>query len=178
MKEFNEANLLFAVMDEHVWGKASVDTVALQGYYNSHHNNYTWAASLTALTVSSPNKTVVDSIAAGVRQTPAAWRDLVKTYSTQLTADSSRFENGQLPLKQQVPMQAGFASAIEQNDAGDAWTFVYVFNVYPQPQPRNFEDAKGMVINDYQTVLESQWLETIKKKYPVKVNEDVVKGLR
>ena len=35
---------------------------------------------------------------------------------------------------------------------------------------RSFEDARGYVINDYQAVLEKQWLEGLKKKYPVKVN--------
>ena len=35
LKEFNEANMLFYVMDKHVWSKASEDTIGLKKYYDS-----------------------------------------------------------------------------------------------------------------------------------------------
>ncbi len=178
MKEFNEANLLFAVMDKNVWSKASLDTVALKQYYAAHQQAYTWAPGVSALTVTATSKDVIDSIAQKIKAAPANWRSITGAYSNLLSADSSRFENGQLPVKQAVPAQQGYASTPEQNEAGDAWTFVYVFKVYPQQSPRSFDDAKGMVINDYQQQLETAWLEGLKKKYPVKINEEVVKTLK
>ena len=178
MTEFNEANLLFAVMDKQVWGKASQDTAALLAYYTAHQKNYTWAPSLSALTVTSNSKSIVDSIAQKIKDSPSSWRKITAVYSNLLTADSSRYENGQLPVKQNIPMQAGFAAVPEQNQTGDGWTFIYVFKVFPQQSQRSFDDARGMVINDYQTVLENNWLETLKKKYPVKVNEAVFDSLK
>jgi peptidyl-prolyl cis-trans isomerase SurA len=42
-------------------------------------------------------------------------------------------------------------------------------------------EAKGLVINDYQAQLEKEWLQQLKTKYPVNVNEkewsEVVKKL-
>ena len=178
MKEFNEANLLFAVMDKHVWSKASLDSAALLKYYTTHQKNYTWAPSVSAVTVNTSSKDIIDSVAQRIKANPASWRTITGAYNNLVTADSSRYEAGQLPVKQTIPMQVGFASKPEQNDAGDSWTFAYVFKTYPQQSQRSFEDAKGMVINDYQQVLENEWLETLKKKYSVKVNEDVVKGLK
>ncbi len=178
LTEFNEANLLFAVMDKHVWGKASQDTAALLKYYVAHQKNYIWAPSVSALTVTSANKDIIDSIAQKVKASPSLWRKITGGYNNLVNADSSRYENGQLPVKQTIPMRAGFASTPEPNQSGDGFTFVYVFNAYPQQAQRTFEDAKGMVINDYQQLLENEWLETLKKKYPVKVNEDVLKTLR
>lgn len=175
MKEFNEANLLFAVMDAHVWGKATQDTVALQKYYTAHKQGYTWAPSISALVVTAAEKQTLDSLIPKIKANPANWREIT---GTQATADSNRYEAGQYPVKQQVPMQAGFITAPEKNDAGDACSFLYVFNVFPNQNQRSFEDAKGMVINDYQQVLETAWLAELKKKYPVVVKEDVVKGLQ
>jgi peptidyl-prolyl cis-trans isomerase SurA len=43
---------------------------------------------------------------------------------------------------------------------------------------RNFEDAKGLVTNDYQQVLEQQWIDTLKKKYPIKINDAVWKTVK
>jgi peptidyl-prolyl cis-trans isomerase SurA len=174
MKEFNEANLLFAVMDEHIWGKAAQDSVALLQYYNQHKPNYTWAPGIGALVVTAPTKEVLDSLAPKIKADPADWRNITGALAT---ADSNRYENGQYPVKQDVPMRAGFISAPEKNDAGDSWSLIYVFNVYPRQAQRNFDDAKGMVINDYQQVLEESWLKELRKKYVVKVNDDVVKTL-
>lgn len=175
MREFNEANLLFAVMDAHVWGKATQDTVALQKYYAAHKQGYTWAPGISALVVTAAEKQTLDTLIPKIKANPANWRQITGTLAT---ADSNRYEAGQYPIKQQVPMQAGFISAPEKNDAGDAYSFLYVFNVYPNQGQRNFEDAKGMVINDYQQVLETAWLAELRKKYPVVIKEDVVKGLQ
>ncbi|HWB27960.1 MAG TPA: peptidylprolyl isomerase [Chitinophagaceae bacterium] len=175
MREFNEANLLFAVMDEHVWGKASQDTAALLNYYNQHKANYIWQPGISALVVTSADKTLLDSIALLIKANPADWRNITGTLAT---ADSSRYETGQYPVTQNIPMQKGFLSTPEKNDGGDSYTFMYVFQVFPQQSQRSFDDAKGMVINDYQQVLEENWLKELKKKYVVKVNEDVVKALQ
>jgi peptidyl-prolyl cis-trans isomerase SurA len=46
-----------------------------------------------------------------------------------------------------------------------------------ETSPRTFEEARGMVMNDYQNKLEDQWIAELKKKYPVKINEAVFKTL-
>jgi len=177
IKEFNEANLLFAVMDKHVWSKAAQDSAGLKNYYQQHKLQYTWQPGVSALVVSSASKEAIDSIALQLKNNSANWRSIISSYNNNVTADSSRFENGQLPLKQEIPMQKGFISQPEKNDAGDAYTLVYVFDLYPDVSPRNFDDARGLVINDYQQVLEQKWIAELKKKYPVKVNDAIAKSL-
>ncbi|MBC7569789.1 MAG: peptidylprolyl isomerase [Spirosoma sp.] len=39
---------------------------------------------------------------------------------------------------------------------------------------RTFAEARGAVINDYQAILERQWLEQLRTKYPVNVNQDEI----
>ena len=175
--EFNEANLLFAVMDKHVWSKAAQDTAGLKKYYLAHQQQYTWQPGVSALVVSSASKDMIESVAAQLKTNGSSWRNIITKYGDAVLADSSRFENGQLPLKQQVPMEKGFLSIPEQNESADSYTIVYVFETYPQASPRNFDDSRGMVINDYQQVLEQKWVDELKKKYPVKVNEALVKQL-
>lgn len=46
-----------------------------------------------------------------------------------------------------------------------------------QPRPKTFEEARGQVISDYQTYLEKQWIEELRQKYAVVVNEKEVKKL-
>ncbi|MEP6844727.1 MAG: peptidylprolyl isomerase [Panacibacter sp.] len=175
--EFNEANLLFSVMDKHVWSKAAEDSVGLKNYFNLHKEQYKWQPGVSALVVSSASKDMIDSVASALKQNAKDWHTIVDAYNDQVMADSSRFEDGQLPLKQTVPMQKGFLSKPEQNETADAYTLVYVFDVFNQEGQRSFDDARGMVINDYQQVLEQKWIAELKKKYPIKINDAVVKTL-
>ncbi len=176
IKEFNEANMLFYVMDKHVWSKASNDTSGLRKYYEAHKDDYKWEQSITALVISAPQKAVADSIALKIKNNPADWRNIVAPFSD-IYADSSRFDTGQLPVKQQVMFEKDFQTAPESNEEGNAYTFIHVLNFYKQPSQKSFEEAKGAVINDYQQQLEKAWLSDLSQRYPVKVNDDVFKAL-
>jgi len=45
------------------------------------------------------------------------------------------------------------------------------------PTPKTLDEARGYVIADYQDQLEKEWVESLQKKYPVTVNEDVLMSL-
>ncbi len=171
LKEFNDANMLFYVMDKHVWSKASQDSAGLLKYYNQHTENYKWNKSISAIIISGADKATVTAVAEKIKNDPLHWRSITTGYGSSIYADSGRFETDQLPVKQPVQMEKDFQTQTEANDAGDAYTFLHVVEVYPQPALRNFSDAKGLVINDYQDALENQWIEQLKKTYPVRVND-------
>jgi len=176
IKEFNEANMLFYIMDKHVWTKASEDTTGLKKYYDAHKSSYIWKESVTALIISTQDKNLADSIAIKIKNAPEDWRNITASYNN-VYADSSRFEIDQLPVKQQIPLQKGFQTTPENNDAGDSYTFVHVLEVYNQPQQKSFDEAKGIAINDYQQELEQAWVIELKKKYPIKINSAVFNSL-
>ncbi len=173
MKEFNEANLLFYVMDKHIWSKASNDTAGLKKYYEAHKASYTWQQSVTALVFSVPDKNLADSLAVQIKNNPSAWQSITAPYGNNVYSDSSRFDIDQLPVKQKVLMQKDFQTTPESNEGGESYTFVHVVQVYLQSQQKTFEEAKGIIINDYQQTLEQDWLESLKKTYPVKINDEV-----
>lgn len=176
IKEFNEANMLFYIMDKHVWSKASQDTSGLKKYYDAHKDAYLWKNSVTALVISAPDKNTIDSIAIKVKNNPSNWRSVVNNYEN-VYADSSRFDIDQLPLKQKVWAEKGFQSVPERNDDGTSYTFIRIIDVYNQQQSKSFEEARGIVINDYQQELEKTWINNIRKQYAVTINEEVFKAL-
>jgi peptidyl-prolyl cis-trans isomerase SurA len=177
LDEFNNANLLFAAMDKHVWTKAAQDSLELLKYYNANKQDYQWAPGADAIVISAGSKAIADEVAAKMKEAPANWRAITGSYGSLVQADSNRFEKDQLPVKDAVALQQGYVSAPEQNDAQDGYTFVYISKVHPQPEQRSFEDARGLVINDYQQVVEARWIEDLKKKYPVVINQQVLNSL-
>ncbi len=173
VKEFDEANLLFAIMERNVWNKSSEDTAALSNYYQRFSNKYLWQPGVSAIVVTAKTKQLADELVAVFSKDFSGWRDVVNKYEQQVMADSSRYENLQMPVKQNVTAKQGWVSVPELNEHDGSYSFMVVAEVHPTPEPRSFKDARGLVISDYQQELEKQWLNTLKKKYPVVVNKKV-----
>lgn len=174
-REFDEANLLFAAMDNHVWSKAGEDTANLKKYYQQHKENYQWQPSVAAIIINAKTKELATEVAKKIKNAPAEWHSLADTYGADVNADSNRYELTQLPIKQSIEAKAGYISTIEKSSTDEGYSFLYVTNAFPQKAQRTFQEAKGMVINDYQQLLEKQWIDALKKKYPITVNQSVWK---
>jgi peptidyl-prolyl cis-trans isomerase SurA len=44
--------------------------------------------------------------------------------------------------------------------------------------PKTLMEAKGLVTADYQTYLEKEWIEMLKKKYSIEIDNDVLSSIR
>ena len=172
-KEFKDANLLFEAMDKNVWNKASSDTAGLSAYYKNNRGKYRWGASANAVLITCTDSTIVDEVRDFVKKEPLQWRQLQEKYTENVIADSGRYELAQLPISNTNNLEKGTVTTPVKNDLDRSQTFACILDLLPANGERSFEDARGFVINDYQQVLESQWLAVLKKKYPVKVNKTV-----
>lgn len=176
IEEFNEGNMLFEIMQKKVWEKASADTSELREFYNSHPQKYFWNSSAEAVIFSCSDKTIAGNTIKQL-QKGKTWRQILNDDPSHVQADSGRFELGQIPVVDRTNFTTGLITmpVINKND-GTA-VFAKILNLYPAHQPRTFQDSRGLVINDYQNYLEEKWVEQLRKKYPVKVNEKAFKSL-
>lgn len=169
--EFADGNLFFEIMQQKVWTPAQTDTAALLDFYQKHKSNYVWKQSANAVIFYAANVDAAKTFHQALSKNPADWKSVVNNYSEQITADSGRFEVGQIPKGLSVKLKNGMMTAQEINPADNTVSFAYVIHVYNQEEPRSFADAKGLLINDYQAEIERAWMAELKKKYPVSVNE-------
>ena len=176
MQEFREGNMLFEIMERNVWSKASNDSTGLLRHYNAHKDNFKWSASADVL-IFNCNTTKAAEEAMTALKKGKNWRVLATDAASTLQADSGRYELSQITGANtaNTPIKNSY-SAISTNIDGTA-TFVKYVTIYPANQQRSFEDSRGLVINDYQQELEQQWIAELRKKYPVKVNENLLKEI-
>ncbi len=174
MQEFKDGNLLFEIMQRQVWDKASADSTGLKNYYSTHKDKYWWEPSADVILFTSSDSASAIKSKNSFAKNPGDWKTLLQNSDGTLQADSGRFEIAQLPVSVSSHMQPGFVSEPVKSSTDNINTFAYIVKVYNERAPRNFDDARGFVINDYQTFLENKWIEQLRKKYPVKVNEPVL----
>ncbi|NTS39367.1 peptidylprolyl isomerase [Flavisolibacter sp. BT320] len=182
MLEFAEGNLFFEIMQRQVWTPAQTDSAALLLYFQQHQNEYRWKESADAVLFYAGTEAAAKAFYDTLRKNPGDWSSILQGFSEQVTADSNRFELEQLPGVAATRPTIGTVTAPVVNSADQSVTFAYIRKLYPAGEPRSFVQAKGLLINDYQTQLEKEWVEKLKTKYPVSVDEkvwrDVVQQLK
>ena len=180
MEEFKDGNVLFEIMERNIWGKASGDIAGLQKLYADNKSKYLWAASANIILFNCLNRAVADEARAALLK-GKDWKAIVEESNNNIQADSGRFELSQIPvqiangLNSNTP--SGTVSDVVANQTDGTVSFIKLIHFNDANMQRSFEEAKGLVINDYQNALEEKWIADLKKKYPVKVNEAVFQSL-
>lgn len=176
VQEFKDGNMLFEIMERKVWNRASTDSIGLLNYYNKNGSKYIWEPSADAILISAATAKLAAESAEKIRQ-GQQWRDVVGGNPSQLQFDSGRYELSQIPVVDRTNFQNGLVTAPLTNESDGTASFAVILKMYPGNQQRSFEESRGLVINDYQLLLENQWIEELKKKYPVKIDEKVFSSL-
>jgi peptidyl-prolyl cis-trans isomerase SurA len=63
-----------------------------------------------------------------------------------------------------------------KNDDG-SYSVVKVKEIFNTNSPKTLEDARGYVIAEYQDYLEKKWNEELRKKYPLKVQNNIFQAM-
>jgi peptidyl-prolyl cis-trans isomerase SurA len=174
VNEFSDGNLLFEIMQRQIWNRSIADSSGLKKYFDFNTKKYWWKPGSEAIIFNAPNIAVAKNLQAELAKNIAGWRVTIDNYAGQIHADSGRFELSQIPGKQPVGA-AKFTQTATNSDR--SVQFAYIVREYNTAAPRTYEEARGLVINDYQNDLENQWIEELKKKYPVTVSETVFRQL-
>jgi peptidyl-prolyl cis-trans isomerase SurA len=176
LQEFKEGNLFFEIMGRKVWNKSNNDPSALKEYYSANKEHFLWVESADVILVNARSYAYADYAFENMKN-GQYWKTIAEESEGMIQGDSSRYEVSQLPVKPGSKLVEGAILEIVKNDADNSASFVKVIKVYPAKLQRNFDEAKSLVINEYQKQLEESWMNELIKKYPVKVNNAVLQSL-
>jgi len=122
------------------------------------------------------NADIATSFKVELEKNALQWRELLEN-TPGIQADSGRFELGQIPVADRTVFSEKLITSNQPVENSTMVNFGYVIRLYPAGDLKSFDDARGQVISDYQSYLEEKWISELKKKYPVKINEEVVRSL-
>ena len=177
MSEFRDGNLFFEIMQQEVWNKAQSDSTALLALYEKNKSQYYWKQSADAVIFFCADEATAKALAEQLKKSPAGWRKIVEPQNEKVVADSARYEWSQIPGIGTGTPKTGSITPLSINPTDNSTSFAYIVNIHTQPSPRSFNEAKGLVMNDYQAILEEEWIKSLKKKYPVQVDQKVLAAI-
>lgn len=166
LKEYYEGILLFEIMEKEVWNKASEDSVGQRKYFEQHAASYQAKERVKARIYSSASsKVMLDVLKEMVEEGDSAKvQAFVKEQN--IRQETGAFEKTDRPVLGKITWAKG-AHLAENNGTH----YLVLVRDMIAPGPRSFSDARAAVISDYQNYLEKQWLEQLRKKYPVKISK-------
>jgi len=179
LKEYHDGILLFNVMNQQVWENAANDTVGLINHFKNNKPKYKW---------DSPRykgHIVYCKDEATMQQAQKAAKkykkdDLNNYLKSQLNNDSVTLvfaRKGIWGKGDNKFVDAAVFKAEEAPEPLKDYPFYFVTGKTIS-SPEEYIDVKGLVISDLQEQKEKEWIEALRKKYPVEVNEEVLKTIK
>ena len=179
INEYHDGILLFELMDQKVWSKAAKDTTGLALFFEKNINNYLH-----------PSRILTKLYLCDLDNQKKVNKSILKGYSDdKLLAKFNKSSVLNLSIKDSVyyseedtlfnilsAKEKGFIYYNLYKD-NNAVEIIKILDFLP-PSPKFFKDVKGLVISDYQKVLEEEWLSILKDKYEVVINQDLLLALK
>ena len=177
IREYHDGLLLYEISNRAVWEKAAKDEAGLEAYFKKNKKKYAWREPrFKGIAYFVKTKGDVKAV-----------RDCVKKlkFSEWNEALRSTFNNDSvLRIRVEKGIFKKGDNGLVDSLVFKSKAFVKSFDGYPikatygkllKKGPEEYTDVRGLVTADYQDMLEKEWVAGLRKKYPVVVDETVLK---
>jgi peptidyl-prolyl cis-trans isomerase SurA len=181
LQEYREGILLFDLTNKKVWTKAVEDTLGLQAFYDANKSNYKWEKRVDATIYSCIDLTTAKKVKREIykknRGTITNADILVKINkdnALSLQIESNKFVKGANKNVDAIEWKTGISKDIVLENG--SYIIIDVNEVLASGT-KELSETRGKVISDYQTELELNWIASLRAKYAVSINTEVLHSL-
>jgi len=188
-QEYKEGILLFDIMESKIWSTAGEDESALKSFYKNHQENYQWDKRIEATILDARSEEILDKATEMLGQeeaTPSTIKRIEKSLNTDsplnLQMHHDIYEKGEGRSKSKAvidEIEWKVGTTMMANEG--RFYLIQVHEVLPA-QSKEFEEVRGLVISDYQDMLDSVWISELRNKYTISIDqavlEQVIKQLK
>jgi peptidyl-prolyl cis-trans isomerase SurA len=182
LQEYHDGILLFDLTDKEVWSKAVEDTAGLEAFYSSHKNDYMWTERAEAYTIRLNDESLLKDA-----------RTIIGKYGKKSKFNES-FLKKKLCPGDSIPcfeLEYGkYEKGVNEEIDKTNWTvglgetyfadekpeFIFVLSIQ-EPTVKKLDEARGLITADYQNFLEKKWIQELRDKYPVTINEELLRKI-
>ncbi len=176
LNEYREGSLLYEASLREVWDKAAKDNDGLNDYFNAHREDYKWTKPhVKGILVQATNDSVAGLVRTALREMSddSGLKAIKKQFSGKASLDKILLEEGQNAMVDHI-----IFGGEQVNPSNKKYTVYFIFEPKLLDAPESMTDVKSLVTSDYQNKLEHDWVEKLKARYPVIVNEKVLRKVK
>ena len=177
IKEYHDGLLLYEISNQLVWDKAAKDEAGLANFFKKHKKNYAWdEPRYKGMAYHVKEQGDVKAVANCVKKLAFdKWAEALRsTFNAdsviRIRVEKGIFKKGDNALIDRAVFKKDTTVTHMKDYPIDA-----VYGKILKKGPEDYNDVRGLVVADYQEALEKEWVADLRRKYVVKVNEDVLK---
>ncbi|OQC46175.1 MAG: Chaperone SurA precursor [Bacteroidetes bacterium ADurb.Bin035] len=179
INDYKEGILIFNLMDQNVWSKAMQDTAGLKAYYETIKNKYLTDEKAKIGIFKTNDAKIAQKVQKTLQKNiqksqlnPNLILSKINKKNNVVSYDSMIIETKKLAdigLEKTV-------NAILSKENNNSYEIYWLQSIIA-PQPKSLDEVRGLVISEYQTYLEKQWINELRNRYHWQVNDEVLKSL-
>jgi len=177
IKEYHDGLLLYEISNQTVWDKVAKDEQALATYFKKNKKKYAWdEPRFKGMVYHVKQQSDVKAVADCVKKLKFAdWNEALRTTFNNDSVIRIRVEKGLFKKgDNKLVDQKIFKVTDAQPDSVKGYPIDEVYGKLLK-KPEEYTDVQGLVVADLQDEMEHLWVADLRKKYPVTVNEEILK---
>ena len=175
-QEYHDGLLLYEISTREVWDKATADEAALSSWFDTHRKDYVWKEPrYRGIAYHVKDKKDVKAVKNCVKNLPFdQWAEALRTTFNpdsviRIRVEKGLFKPGDNPTIDRMVFKR---AVVEKPVKGYPIDAVYGKKL---KKPTSYADVRTQVVEDYQDSLESRWVASLRKRYPVIIYDEVLK---
>ncbi len=173
--EYHDGLLLYEISNRMIWEKAAQDEAALTAYFKKHKKTYQWDSprykgiAYYVKEASDVKKVKQCLRGKAFEEWPEVLRKAFNTDNTpRIRVEKGLFKQGDNALIDREVFHKD-TTVVQQKDCPVAGVYGKLLKA-----PKEMSDVRGLVTADYQDYLEAEWVQALRRKYPVVIHQDVL----
>lgn len=177
MDEYRDGILLFNLTDQKVWTRAIKDTAGAKEYHEKNKEHFMWEERLDASIYTCKNLPVAEKARKILKQNESD-KDMLavlnKDTSINVSIESKLYLKGDNAMLDKT----GWIPGITANETVKNKVVFANIRKIVKPTPKSYSEARGLVTSEYQSWLEKNWIDSLRKKYPVSVDRKIFDSIQ
>ena len=180
VNEYRDGILLFEISNRNVWDKAAKDKAGIDEFFKKNRSKYTWdKPKYKGFIIFAQTDSMLNEAKKFTDALPKDFdRDSLSTNMRKKFGNDVRVERIIAAKGDNAISDYLFFGGELPKDATKNWNKFYGFGGHLAQQPEEAIDVRGQVTADYQNALERQWVQDLRKRHKVKVNDKVLKTVK
>lgn len=177
MDEYRDGILLFNLTDQKVWTKAIKDTSGAKEYHAKFKEHFMWEDRADASIFTCKDEKTAEKVKKMLKQDKSDAEILTafnKDTVRNVSVESKLFLKGENAMVDASGWSIGVTGS--ETIKGKV-VFANVKKVV-KATPKTYTESRGLVTSEYQSWLEKEWVNSLRKKYPVAVDRKVFDSVK
>lgn len=176
VNEYRDGILLFEISNRNVWERSTTDTDGLNQYFAANKDKYTWNTPhykgyVVFATSDSIANAAKDYLSANKIDNDSLVNEMREKFGRHIKLERVVTGKGENAIVDNVAFNG------ERPEAPGRWVAWFGYDGHIIDAPEEASDVRGQITNDYQQELEKKWVDSLRKKYKVKINKKALKKL-